>query len=250
MLLDELAKAGADFSRIIVGTGQTSYTDAAELTRHAQELGARAVLLLPPFYYSPVSDDGLFAFISRMLENTIADQSRLVLYHYPKMAGTGYSIPIIHRLMEAWPETIVGIKDSSGDTDNLTLFCKELEGVGVFSGSEALLSYALEEGGVGCISATANVTSRLVREVFDGDKSAADRMIRTRKALEALPFIPALKRILADALEEPAWRALRPPLMPLTPAMESRMEEILDTVGVLPNFRAEDGEDASGSLTT
>jgi 4-hydroxy-tetrahydrodipicolinate synthase len=239
-LLDELAARGADFDRLIVGTGNTAYPDAAELTQHALQLGARAVLLLPPFYYAPVSDDGLFAFTSRMLEQVSCERKPIVLYHYPRMAGTGYSIPVIHRLMEAWPGVIEGIKDSSGDTDNLTQYCRELEGVSVFAGSEALLPYALEEGGVGCISATANVTSRLARAVYDGDKGAADRMIRTRKAVEALPLIPALKRILSDALDEPVWRALRPPLMPLTPANEARLEEILDTVGVLPNFREDE----------
>jgi len=238
-LLDDLAETDIDFSRVIVGTGQTSYPDAAELTRHAQELGAKATMLLPPFYYKQVSDDGLFAFVSRMLESA-GDQARLVLYHFPKMAGLGYSIPLVHRLMEAWPEAIVGIKDSSGDTDHLTQFCRELDGISVFSGSEALLRYGLDEGGAGCISATANVTSRLVRAVYDGDKAAADRMIRTRKALEALPLVPALKRILADALEEPHWRALRPPLMPLTTALEARLEEILDTVGTLPNFESDE----------
>jgi len=239
-LLDDLATRGADFSRIIVGTGNTAYPDAAELTEHALKLGARAVLLLPPFYYSPIHDDGLFAFTSRMLEKVDTEKKPIMLYHYPRMAGVGYTIPVIHRLMEAWPDTIVGIKDSTGDTDNLTQFCRELDGVSVFAGSEALLQYALDEGGVGCVSATANVTSRLARQVFDGDKSAADRLIRTRKAIEALPLIPALKRILADAFDESAWRALRPPLMPLTPANEARLEEILDTVGVLPNFKADE----------
>lgn len=244
-MLDALAKKGVDFSRIIVGTGQANYPDAAELSRHAHQLGARAVLLAPPFYYKQVSDDGLFAFISRMLEAAGPDATRLVLYHFPKMAGLGYSIPLVHRLMEAWPDAIVGIKDSTGDTDHLTQFCRELEGISVFAGSEALLRYGLDEGGAGCISATANVTSRLARTVYDGDKSAADRMIRTRKALEALPLVPALKRILADAHEEPAWRALRPPLTPLTPAMESRLEEILDTVGELPNFQSDDEDEES-----
>jgi len=243
-MLDELAGKGVDFSRLIVGTGQTSYPDAAELTRHAHDLGVKAVLMLPPFYYKQVSDDGLFAFISRMLESA-GNDARLVLYHFPKMAGLGYSIPLVHRLMEAWPEAIVGIKDSTGDTDHLTQFCRELEGISVFSGTEALLRYGLDEGGAGCISATANVTSRLVRAVYDGDKAAADRMIRTRKALEALPLVPALKRIMADAQDEHAWRALRPPLMPLTPALESRLEEILDTVGVLPNFEEDETQAAS-----
>lgn len=242
-LLDDLASRGVDFGNLIVGTGNTAYPDAAELTQHALQLGARAVLLLPPFYYAPINDDGLFAFTSRMLERVSVEQKSVVLYHYPRMAGVGYSVPVIHRLMDAWPNTIVGIKDSSGDTDNLTQYCRELEGVSVFAGSEALLRYTLDEGGVGCISATANVTSRLVRAVYDGDKAAADRMIRTRKAIEALPLIPALKRILADSFDEPAWRALRPPLMPLSAANEARLLEILDTVGTLPNFQEEEATD-------
>lgn len=246
-LLDDLAKRDVDFGRLMVGTGNTAYPDAAELTQHALELGARAVLLLPPFYYAPISDDGLFAFTSRMLERVSNERKSIVLYHYPRMAGVGYSVPVIHRLIDAWPDAIVGIKDSSGDTDNLTQYCRELDGVSVFAGSEALLPYVLDEGGVGCISATANVTSRLARAVYDGDRAAADRMIRTRKAIEALPLIPALKRILADSFDEPAWRAMRPPLMPLTPANQARLEETLDTIGVLPNFRDDEDTEAADS---
>ena len=239
-LLDGLAERGVDRSRLMVGTGCTSHGDTVELTRHATDLGVRGVLMLPPFYYKSVSDEGLFAYFSRVFEAVGSDALRVVLYHFPRMAGVGFSVSLVQKLKTAFPEAVAGIKDSSGDTDNLTVFIRDLEGVAVFSGSEALLSYALDEGGAGCVSATANVTSRLVRAVYEGEKASADRMIRTRKALEAVPSVPSLKHILADVTGEEAWRTVRAPLSRLTPALESRLAQILDTVGVLPNFREDE----------
>lgn len=235
-LLDQLASRDVDLTKIIVGTGCSAMSDTVELTRHATDLSCPGVLLLPPFYYKTVSDDGLFRFVSKVVEQVDRDSMRALLYHFPKMAGIGWSVHLTQRLKAAFPDIIAGIKDSSGDTDNLTLYCREIDDFAVFAGSEALLSYAIEEGAVGCISATANLTSRLIRSVLDGEKGEAERMIRTRKALEAVPLIPMIKHLLADATGEEAWRALRPPLMKLSSAHELRLQQILDTIGVLPNF--------------
>lgn len=235
-LLDGLAKRGTDMSRIIVGAGCCAITDSIELSRHAVDTGCLATLILPPFYYKNVSEDGLFRSVSAVVEGSDRDDMRMILYHFPKMAGMGYSVPVIQRLREAHGPVIAGIKDSSGDTDNLTNYCREIDDFAVFAGSEALLPYVLGEGGVGCISATANLTSRLMRLVYDGEKSLADRMIKTRRALEALPFVPMLKHVLADHYEEDGWKTVRPPLTGLTPMLQERLQEILDTTGVLPNF--------------
>jgi 4-hydroxy-tetrahydrodipicolinate synthase len=235
-LLDGLAKRGTDMSRIIVGAGCCAITDSIELSRHAVDTGCLATLILPPFYYKNVSEDGLFRSVSAVVEGSDRDDMRMILYHFPKMAGMGYSVLVIQRLREAHGPVIAGIKDSSGDTDNLTNYCREIDDFAVFAGSEALLPYALGEGGVGCISATANLTSRLMRLVYDGEKSLADRMIKTRRALEALPFVPMLKHVLADHYEEDGWKTVRPPLTGLTPMLQERLQEILDTTGVLPNF--------------
>ncbi len=231
-LLDALLQRGADPSRLIVGTGCSALTDTVELSAHAVDSGVRAVLMLPPFYYKSVGDEGL--------QRIGRDQMQAFLYHFPKMTGIGFSPSLVQKLKTAFPSFVAGIKDSSGDTDNLTLFCRDLEDVAVFTGSEALLSYALGEGGVGCISATANVTSRLIRSFYDGEKAMADRMIRTRKALEAMSFVPTLKHILADVSGDDDWRTVRPPLMRLTTAHESRLAQILDSTGTLPNFREEE----------
>jgi len=238
-VLDELAASGAEMGRIIVGTGMCAVTDSVELSRHALEAGCAGVLMLPPFYYKDVSEEGLYAAIASTIDKTASRDLRVMLYHYPRMAGIGYSVPVVQRLRSAFPSVIAAIKDSSGDTDNLTQYCKELKGMAVFAGNEALLPYALEEGGVGCVSATANLTSRLIRQVYDGDKSAGDRMIRTRKALEGLPLVPMLKHVLADAFSDD-WRAVRPPLVPLSNSNLARLGEILETVGDLPNFVSED----------
>ena len=239
-LLDALLQRGVDPSRLIVGTGCSALTDTVELSTHAVDAGVRAVLMLPPFYYKSVSDEGLYAYFSTLFQRIGRDQTQAFLYHFPKMTGIGFSPSLVQKLKAAFPSIVAGVKDSSGDTDNLTLFCRDLEDVAVFTGSEALLSYALKEGGVGCISATANVTSRLIRSFYDGEKALADKMIRTRKALEAMSFAPTLKHILADVSGDDGWRTVRPPLMRLTTAHESRLAQILDSTGTLPNFREEE----------
>jgi len=235
-LLEELFELGADLSNVIVGTGCCSVTDTVELSQHAVDAGCAAVLLLPPFYYKSVSDDGLVAAISASIEKTDRETMKVMLYHFPRMASIGYSVPVIHRLKEAFGSQIAGIKDSTGDTDNLTHLCREIEDFAVFAGSEALLPYVIREGGVGCISATTNVTSRLARAVYDGEKGEAERLIKIRKALEALPFVSTMKHLLADFHDEPGLKTVRPPMTELTAAHQQRLDQILDSTGTLPNF--------------
>ncbi len=235
-LIEELFEKGVDLSKIVVGTGCSAVPDSVELSQHAVDAGCAAVLLLPPFYYKSVSDDGLVNTISSTIDKVDRESMKVILYHFPRMAGIGYSVPVIHRLKEEFGSQIVGIKDSSGDTDNLTHYCREIEDFAVFAGSEALLPYAIREGGVGCISATANVTSRLARAVYDGEKGEADRMIKVRKALEALPFVSTMKFLLAEYHNEPGLNLVRPPLTELSVAHQQRLEQIVDSTGTLPNF--------------
>lgn len=235
-VLDELAKSGAPMDRLMVGTGASALPDTIELTKHAAQLGVAAALLLPPFYYKTVSEDGLFKAMANVFKGLGGDSIRSVLYHFPRMAGVGFSPALVDRLHTAFPDHVAGIKDSSGDADNLTSLCKQVEGLAVFAGSEALLPYALNEGGVGCISASANVTSRLIRAVYDGENGLGDQMIRTRKGLEALPFVSAMKLLLARHHNNPDWTRVRPPLMELTARQQHQLEQNLESIGVLPNF--------------
>jgi 4-hydroxy-tetrahydrodipicolinate synthase len=181
------------------------------------------VLVLPPFYYKGVGDDGLFRFFAEVVERLGDDRLRLYLYHIPQMTGIDLGLPLISRLVDAYPGVVAGTKDSSGDRDRLMTLCRELPDFSVFAGTETLLLETLRSGGEGCISATVNVTSRLARQVYDAHALGKDddaealqeRLTQLRASIEAYPVIPALKVLMADLTDEEAWRNLRPPLSDL-----------------------------------
>lgn len=215
--LEALVNAGIDPKVIMPGTGLPALPEAVELTAHAVSLGCGGVLLLPPFYYKGVSDDGLFAAVAGVIDGVASDALRVYLYHIPPVAQVGYSTDLIKRLNAAFPGTVIGTKDSSGDWDNTAATLAALPGFGTFVGSEKFLLRNMRNGGVGCITATANVNAAPIRAVYDnwrgGDAEALDRGVRAfRKTLQAFPVIPAMKAMLAERLGEPLWRNLRPPL--------------------------------------
>ncbi len=99
--------------RLLPGTGVVAIPETVELTRHALSLGVTKVVMLPPFYYKGVSDDGLFAAYSQVLEKVADTRLQVILYHIPQVSGVPLSIPLIGRLIAAFPETVVGIKESA-----------------------------------------------------------------------------------------------------------------------------------------
>ena len=131
------------------------------------------MLLLPPFYYKNISDDGVFATIAEVVQRVADRRLRIYLYHIPPMAGVGFSLPVIERLLKAFPGVVVGIKDSSGDWNNTVAMLEAFPGFEVFPGSETYLLGALRLGGTGCISATANVNVAPMRRLIDGWTSPA-----------------------------------------------------------------------------
>jgi 4-hydroxy-tetrahydrodipicolinate synthase len=186
----------------------------------ALETEAAGVLVLPPFYYKGVGDDGLYRFFAEVVERVGDDRLRLYLYHIPQMTGVDLGLPLISRLIDAYPGVVVGTKDSSGDRERITTLCREFPGFSVFAGTETLLLETLRAGGEGCISATVNVTSRLARRVYDAHEAGKDgeaaalqeRLTQLRASIEAYPVIPALKQLMADLTEDKQWRNIRPPL--------------------------------------
>jgi len=204
---------------LLPGTGSCALTDTVRLSRAALEAGATGVLVLPPFYYKDVGDDGLFRFFAEVVERVGEEGLRLYLYHIPQLTGVELGLPLISRLIDAYPGVVVGTKDSSGDRMRIMTLCREFPGFSVFAGTETLLLETLRDGGQGCISATVNVTSRLARQVYDAHASGKDneaealqkRLMRLRASIEAYPVIPALKQLMANLADE-QWRNLRPPL--------------------------------------
>lgn len=230
--LEALIEEGVPAEALLPGTGSSALTDTVRLSRAALDVGTTGVLVLPPFYYKGIGDDGLFRFFAEVVERVDDDRLRLYLYHIPHLTGVGFGYAVISRLLEAYPGRIVGTKDSSGDAERIATLCREFPGFSVLAGTETLLLDTLREGGAGCISATVNVTSRLARRVHDahwaGEGEEAEalqrRLTELRALIEAYPMIPALKRLTAELTGDEGWRNLRPPLSALD---EARAEDLL-----------------------
>jgi 4-hydroxy-tetrahydrodipicolinate synthase len=240
-ILDALAEAGISGDSLIVGTGSAALTDAVDLTRHAVSIGAAGALVVPPFYFKNPSEDGLFAFYSELVERVGDKRLRVYLYHFPQTSAVPIGMSLIERLMTRYPQTIAGAKDSSGELGNMTAMAK-IPHFRVFSGTERLLLPVLEAGGVGCITAGANiiapVTGKLYREWKRSGpssevKAVQDEVTRQRLALDGFPMIPAMKAMLARHLKIPSWRNVRPPFVKLAAAQEAAMFGKLDEAGIV-----------------
>lgn len=215
--LDAVLGAGVDPDQLIVGTGCCALTDTADLTKHALDGGVQRVLVLPPFYYKNVSEDGLFASYDHLLQSIGSTRIKVYLYHFPKMSATPIAPNLVERLIQAYPENIAGFKDSSGDLGSIRAMIRNFPEIQVFAGSEQFLLDTLRAGGAGCISATANVTSPLVAHLLAKWESPEadllqEHLSQIRKAIEQWPMIAALKALIQDLTGQDAWMNLRPPL--------------------------------------
>src|SRR5215472_17392914 len=235
-LLDRVIEAGIPAEKLMPGTGACAMTDATMLVQHAVGHGCGGVLMLPPFYYKGVSDDGIFAFISGVIDNVASPALKLFLYHIPPMAVVGFSLDLVGRFIRTYPETVVGLKDSSGDWNNTAALLDRYPGFSVFPGSEVFLLDGLRKGAVGCITASGNVNVPGIKKVYDNwrdpQAEASQAEITTlRKALQAYPMVPALKRIVAHYHNDPNWAAVRPPLVPLDRAESTALIADLGKLG-------------------
>ncbi len=236
-LLDTLVAAGLPPSRMVPGTGCAAFTDTVELTRHAVQLGCAGVLMLPPFYYKGVSDEGLFRSYSEVIERVGDGQLRIYLYHIPPVAQVPISLPLIERLLKAYPGTIAGIKDSSGDWNNTRAMLEQFQSpeFDVFAGNESFLLATLRSGGAGCITATANVNpGPLARLARNWQQSDADEQQAALNAVRGMfprsTMIPALKAAIAYYSKDPAWATVRPPLVELDGAQTNALLQALRSI--------------------
>lgn len=237
-LLDALVEAGLPTARMMPGTGACAIPDAVELTRHALSYGCAGVLMLPPFYYKGVSDEGLFRSFARVIDTVADPRLRVYLYHIPQVAQVGISPALIERLLRAYPGIVAGIKDSSGDWQNTEVLLNAFQpdGFDVFAGSETFLLRTLQRGGAGCITATANVNAkaiaRLAREWHNDDAPAQQQALdTTRAALQRFPMIAAMKAAIAWQSGDEGWAAVRPPLVELDAAQRRDLEAALTNIG-------------------
>jgi 4-hydroxy-tetrahydrodipicolinate synthase len=231
-LLDALLESGIPAQKLIPGTGCAALPDTVRLTRKAARAGCAGALVLPPFYYKNVSEEGLFRSFARAIDGVGEAGLRVYLYHFPQLSQVPIPLRVIERLLAAYPGVVVGIKDSSGDFENARAVLRTFPGFEVFVGTERLLLRSLREGGAGCISATANVNAAAIARAFRERTDERQREIdAVRAAFEALPLIPALKEELARRTGDESWRWLRPPLVELSPAQRDQLRQALKAAG-------------------
>ena len=231
-LLDTLIDKDIAVEQLLPGTGACALTDSVRLTQHATNHGCGGVLMLPPFYYKGVSDEGLFASYSHVIDQVGDARLRIYLYHIPPVSQVAISLKLIERLVKNYPTIVVGIKDSGGDWQYTTEILKHFPQLSVFPGSELFLLDGLRHGAAGCITATGNVNPAGIRRVFDRWEETdadelQDQISQIRKTIQAYPMIPALKTIVADFYGESDWLRVRPPLAQLT---EEQQPELMDAL--------------------
>jgi len=237
-LLNALLEAGVDPSRMMPGTGCCALTDTVELTRHAVEAGCSGVLMLPPFFYKAVTEDGLFRSYSEVIQRVANQHLRIYLYHIPPVAQVSITAGLIERLLKAYPGTVAGIKDSSGDWNNTEMLLKNFqsESFDVFCGSETFLLQNMHGGGAGSITATGNVNPAMIHDLFLNwqENDADDRQLKIttiRRAFELIPLIPSMKAMIALKRNDPQWAEVRPPLISAPKDKFEQMRIKLDELG-------------------
>jgi 4-hydroxy-tetrahydrodipicolinate synthase len=239
-LLEAAVEGGISPHQLLPGTGLSAIPDTVELTRHALSLGVTQVVMLPPFYYKQPSDEGIFAAYARIIETIGDSRLRIVLYHIPQMSAVPISHALIARLIEAFPETVAGIKDSAGDFANMQSMLKTFPGFSVLAGADPLLKPLLEEGGAGCITAASNLVARELATVFrhvgdpahDGAVQAAQtRIVAVRAISNRFVQIPAVKALIASRYRDDDWAYVRPPLVALTTAQRAELDAAMAGLG-------------------
>ena len=243
-LLEQLVDAGIDPARMMPGTGCCSTVETAKLSARAAELGCAGVLMLPPFYYKDVSDDGLFAAFADVIERVGDARLRIYLYHIPPISQVAISLGLTERLLTAYPGTVVGMKDSSGDWSNTEAMLDAFPQLRMFVGSEAFLLANMRAGGVGCISASANVNPGGIDTLYSNWQSAGasdlqDGLNELRQTLQAYPMIPALKATAAHFSGHDGWRRVRPPLVQLSDTESAALLSDLDDIGFAMDIESE-----------
>lgn len=212
-VMSAYSQSGLPLDRMMVGTGAAAPADAIALTKHAAELGFAGALVLPPFYYKGVADDGLVAYVDAILTATAAKPIPLYLYHFPAQSGLPWNVALIRRLLDTFGDRIVGLKDSSGDMAYAREAASILPRFKVFPSTEAVLTEARTGVFAGCISATANLNADLCARAFrTGDAAALSEAVTIRNLFNGKPLVPGIKMLLAHIHSDPQWAVMEPPL--------------------------------------
>lgn len=228
-VLEQVIAGGLDPQRLIVSAGALTLPDMTALAAHATERGVAGVLLMPPcMYRGGIGDDGTFRFYATVIDRVASDALRLYLYHFPDISGVPVTTRVIRRLSEKYGPIVAGVKDSGGDFGFTEDVLRRFSHLAVYTGSETHVPSALAAGARGTICGLANVIARLMRAMSDAPTLPdRRRYVPSVQAVDSVlsrgPFIPSIKAVIAEAMQQPAWRRVVPPMAELPLFDENRL---------------------------
>jgi 4-hydroxy-tetrahydrodipicolinate synthase len=237
-LLEAAVASGIPPERLLPGTGVAAWTETVELTKHALSVGVTRVVMLPPFYYKGISDDGLFAVYAKIAERIGDSRLQVVLYHIPRFSAVPITFPVIERLRARYPTTFLGIKDSSGDLANMTAMVERFRGFSVLAGADPLMLPLLRRGGAGCITATSNLVASDLAFIYRHHseparaaevEAAQARVVAARTRVSQFAQIASIKTLIARHTGHAGWKNVRPPLLPLTETETTQLWPVKST---------------------
>ncbi|MEO8537895.1 MAG: dihydrodipicolinate synthase family protein, partial [Betaproteobacteria bacterium] len=231
--LDALLSSGIEGNRIVAGTGCASLPETVELTRHAIIAGCTACLVLPPFFWKDASDDGLFAWYASLIEQVADPRLKVFLYHLPQVSAVPLSVELVAKLAAAFPDVVVGVKDSEGNWAHTSALLARVPGLTIVVGHEPHVPKLMRAGGAGTICGVANIEPRLVRALVSPGVTAGDeaKIARFIEIAFRQPFLAGFKSIMADRTGDPEWRRLRAPLVALTTEQQAALRDALAAAG-------------------
>ena len=232
--IDGLLDAGIPGARIVAATGCASLPETIVLSRHAVEAGCALCLVLPPFFWKDPTDDGLFAWYAQVIEGVADARLKIFLYHLPQVSAVPLSVDLVARLATAFPDVVVGVKDSEGKWEHTAALLERVPQLAIMVGHEPHLPRLLRAGGAGTICGVANTYPALVRALLAPDVKPDDetRIATFIEIAFRQPFLATFKSIIADRLRDPGWNALRAPLLPLDEPARQRLRDALAKAGL------------------
>jgi len=236
-IMQGLVERGIPGEKLLPGTGTCSIQDTIELTKISLDIGSRGALMLPPFYYKNPPDEGLYRYFSEIIQNIAEDSLKIYLYHFPQMSSIPFSFKLIERLTKNYPNTVVGMKDSSGDLQNMIGAVRNFDNFCVLAGADDLFLELLENGGGGCITACANVSSSLSAQVYLGHSQGKDvseankQLVAVRRSLSQFNLPGALKALNARRTKDETWKNVRPPLVIMEGENLQKLFATFDLIG-------------------
>jgi 4-hydroxy-tetrahydrodipicolinate synthase len=221
--------------RLMLGTGSCALQDSVRLTKASVDAGVFSVLVIPPFYYKPQSDESVLRFYSELISSVDEPRLRIIFYNFPKLSGYNFSVKILQELKQRFGDIAAGIKDSSGEWKNMLGIVQNIPDFMVYTGTEALLLDILKKGGAGCITATANLIAPECQRVYQAWKNNKQKVAEQaqmnltdlRKTLENYPLVSELKSLFAAHTNAEEWEKMLPPFAPI---LDKQVEELTEQI--------------------